>query len=275
MNAAAPVLPNMFTYEGTIDENLPFADKVIAIKQAIMQYGPAWTAIQAGTAPFFTYSGGVFNYTSTHGNLDHSVALEGWDDNLGAAGAWILRNSWGELWGEKGYMYIEYGSSMVGTYTDVIGYTGSRTASIQVIIKPQAAVDAGAQWSLDGGATWLDAAAISANMVPGDYTITCKDIAGFITPQNEIVTADSDNTVVHTIIYTAFVPEGEICEGEAVTLEGESLDGEGENKLPDTTIFNCCNDGCNRRNLLEKHLGDWLFAATGMLMMVVGALKRR
>lgn len=267
----------IFTYEGTIDENLPFADKVIAIKQAIMQYGPVWTAIQAGTAPFFTYSGGVFNYTSTHGNLDHSVALEGWDDSLGTAGAWILRNSWGDLWGENGYMYIEYGSSMVGSYTDVIGYSKSRTASIQVIIEPQAAVDAGAKWSVDGGANWLNCADTIENLAPGDYTITYKDVSGFISPPEEILAAGAQENIVHTAMYVTASLEGETLEGEGEGLEGVPVEGEEEeeNELPDDITDNCCSKGCDRRNSMGKHIGDWLLMGMSMLVLVAFASSIR
>jgi hypothetical protein len=84
-----------------------------AIKQAIMTYGPVSVAC-AVTEAFGAYSGGVFNEDDPHAQINHAVALVGWDDNEGTNGVWYLRNSWGAGWGEEGYMRIEYGVCKVG-----------------------------------------------------------------------------------------------------------------------------------------------------------------
>ena len=70
-------------------------------------------AVAAGVGRWQSYSGGVYN-ACKYGQLDHMINIVGWD-NEGAAfdengnlpagkGVWILRNSWGASWGEKGYM---------------------------------------------------------------------------------------------------------------------------------------------------------------------------
>ena len=100
-------------------EEVPDTD---SIKQAIMTYGPVSAAVYADT-PFNAYSDGVFN-ASTLGEVNHAILLVGWDDSLGAEGAWILRNSWGTYWGLDGYMYIEYGCSNVGFGACYIDYPG-------------------------------------------------------------------------------------------------------------------------------------------------------
>ena len=199
-----------------------------------MQYGPVWTAIQAGTAPFFTYSGGVFNYTSTHGNLDHSVALEGWDDSLGTAGAWILRNSWGDLWGENGYMYIEYGSSMVGSYTMIV-----------TKYEPPASViiEQAAGWCKvvrNGGTNWLNCADTIENLAPSDHHHLQRRL-GFISPRRNRLGAQEN--IVHTAMYVAPALK-ETLEGEE-GLEGVPVEGEEEeeNELPDDITDNCCSKG--------------------------------
>jgi hypothetical protein len=51
----------------------------------------------------------VFNGNSRQ--INHDVALVGWDD---AKGAWLLRNSWGD-WCDGGYCWIAYGANCVGT----------------------------------------------------------------------------------------------------------------------------------------------------------------
>lgn len=93
------------------------ANTVADIKSAIFNYGPV-SSVVASDATFQYYSGGIFNHDYT--KMNHAIILVGWDDSLGKAGCWILRNSWGTGWGEKGYMYIEYGKSRVGEYNYII-----------------------------------------------------------------------------------------------------------------------------------------------------------
>jgi C1A family cysteine protease len=88
------------------------ASNVSGIKDAIRNYGGVSCAVTA-TYYFQAYSGGVFNYDS-NSPTNHAVVLVGWDDNRGANGAWRLKNSWGNGWGESGMMWIEYGCSNVG-----------------------------------------------------------------------------------------------------------------------------------------------------------------
>ncbi|MFH1745425.1 MAG: C1 family peptidase [Planctomycetota bacterium] len=98
-----------------------------AIKQAILDYGPVSAAVCVDWS-FVNYTGGVFNACSS-GTVNHAVVLVGWDDEQGSAGVWILRNSWGEDWGEDGYMLIEYGCSSIGyaaCYVEYAGVTGPR-----------------------------------------------------------------------------------------------------------------------------------------------------
>jgi C1A family cysteine protease len=65
---------------------------------------PVSVAIEADQRDFQLYSSGVF--TAKCGtNLDHGVALVGYSTDY-----YILRNSWGTSWGDKGYMYLGKGS---------------------------------------------------------------------------------------------------------------------------------------------------------------------
>jgi C1A family cysteine protease len=80
------------------------APTVEQIKQAIYQYGPVTTIVAASSQSFQYYASGVYNECGDP-EIDHMVALVGWDDK---DQAWIMRNSWGTSWGEKGYMRIRY-----------------------------------------------------------------------------------------------------------------------------------------------------------------------
>ncbi len=74
---------------------------------------PVSIAVAAGSGPWEHYASGIYN-GCTAGPMDHMINIVGWD-NEGATfdkhgnlppgkGIWILRNSWGESWGESGYM---------------------------------------------------------------------------------------------------------------------------------------------------------------------------
>jgi len=67
--------------------------------------GPVSVAIEADTSVFQSYSSGIISSTGCGTQLDHGVLVVGY----GAEGSkqyWILKNSWGASWGEKGFFRI-------------------------------------------------------------------------------------------------------------------------------------------------------------------------
>jgi C1A family cysteine protease len=98
-------------------------DDIGSIKEAIYNLGPVCTTVYVNTA-FQAYTGGVFNACEDK-NINHSVVLVGWDDTQGTNGVWILKNSWGDEWGEDGYMKIEYGCSRIEDATAWASYIGT------------------------------------------------------------------------------------------------------------------------------------------------------
>jgi len=72
----------------------------------IWSRGPIACGIDA--LPLLDYTGGIVR---TQGNqIDHVVSVVGWG-NDGDTQYWIVRNSWGEFWGDMGYFYVEKGNN--------------------------------------------------------------------------------------------------------------------------------------------------------------------
>lgn len=134
------------------------------IKEAIYDYGPVYATVYVDSA-FQNYTGGVFNNTS-NSQPNHAIVLCGWDDSLGSNGAWLLKNSYSENWGNNGYMWIEYGANSVGSNTKVADPEGSGPDPDE----PTALIDGQTQSSrLDSGGSemWtigVDAGAENMNL---------------------------------------------------------------------------------------------------------------
>ncbi|KAI3414810.1 uncharacterized protein J3R85_015850, partial [Psidium guajava] len=69
---------------------------------------PVSVGIAAGGQEFRSYSGGVFNGDCGK-QLNHAVVVVGYGTSEEGTKFWKIRNSWGETWGEQGYMRIQRG----------------------------------------------------------------------------------------------------------------------------------------------------------------------
>jgi len=60
-----------------------------------------------------SYTGGIFNDTTGAKGLDHAISVVGWGQD-GNQAYWIVRNSWGTFWGERGWFRIVRGVDNLG-----------------------------------------------------------------------------------------------------------------------------------------------------------------
>jgi len=78
------------------------------IKAAIVTYGPVFVTVAAGGNGWSGKTGEVTGCRNTGTN--HMVNLVGWTKS----GKWILANSWGKSWANKGYSLIKFGCDKIG-----------------------------------------------------------------------------------------------------------------------------------------------------------------
>jgi len=84
-----------------------------AMMAEIYARGPIACSINAG--PMDTYTGGIINDDTTSKDTDHVVSIYGWGtDSSSGLQYWIIRNSWGEYWGEMGHFRIVRGRDQLG-----------------------------------------------------------------------------------------------------------------------------------------------------------------
>ncbi|KAL1764783.1 cathepsin 7-like, partial [Sigmodon hispidus] len=81
-----------------------------ALMNALVNHGPIAVTIDATHASFKTYTGGIYHEPNCKSNsLNHGLLLVGFGyEGKESEGRkyWLLKNSHGENWGEKGYMKI-------------------------------------------------------------------------------------------------------------------------------------------------------------------------
>ena len=84
------------------------------VKEFLYETGPLAIALNAD--PLQTYTSGILDLTSTKcpsSGINHAVTLVGYGTENSVA-YWIVKNSWGTAWGEKGYFRIRRGNGTCG-----------------------------------------------------------------------------------------------------------------------------------------------------------------
>merc|ERR1712123_446348 len=100
-NQGAMVSDHFYTYSG--DEE--------TLKKMVYDKGAVNVGVDANQA-FLSYSGGIFDSCYSD-SINHAVAIVGYGTERGID-FWLVKNSWGADWGEKGFMKLKRGVKMCG-----------------------------------------------------------------------------------------------------------------------------------------------------------------
>jgi len=80
---------------------------------------PVASAMDASDTSFQFYTGGIYSSEKCTNQTDHGIGVVGYGENSDGK-YYILKNTWTETWGMKGYMYLARGKgNMCGIESDV------------------------------------------------------------------------------------------------------------------------------------------------------------
>lgn len=93
-------------------EDVPSGDE--AMLAAAVANQPVSVGVDGKSGVFQFYNGGILTGDSCGTEINHAVTAIGYGTEDDGTQYWLLKNQWGEQWGEGGYMRLERGSGACG-----------------------------------------------------------------------------------------------------------------------------------------------------------------
>lgn len=84
------------------------------LMKSLVEFGPLYVGVDSNPLISRNYRGGVMDDDSCTTDINHAVLLVGYTPD-----AWIIKNSWGQRWGEDGYFRLARGKNMCGINTEI------------------------------------------------------------------------------------------------------------------------------------------------------------
>lgn len=83
------------------------------LKVALSMFGPGSISVQCARKTFKFYSSGIYDDPKCGNKTDHAVVIVGYGEE-NQIPYWLIKNSWGKLWGNKGYIKIAMKKDLCG-----------------------------------------------------------------------------------------------------------------------------------------------------------------
>eukprot|EP00919_Chromeraceae_sp_WS-2016_P026194 GHVR01061947.1.p1 GENE.GHVR01061947.1~~GHVR01061947.1.p1 ORF type:complete len:365 (+),score=75.15 GHVR01061947.1:46-1140(+) len=106
-NATCSLTDEKCPIKYTIDDYtvLPSGDETI-MASTVATLGPIAVAVESNNKGFMFYNSGVLD-GECGTDLDHAVTAVGYGTTEEGVPYWVIKNSWGNAWGEKGYIRLK------------------------------------------------------------------------------------------------------------------------------------------------------------------------
>ncbi len=105
-----------------------------AVKEKILEYGSVGITY-CSSLEYYNYHTAA-QYCPLPARADHAVVIIGWDDSYSrdnfkekpsSDGAWLVKNSWGTVFGIEGYFWLSYEDASIGGRAYALEVTGTDT----------------------------------------------------------------------------------------------------------------------------------------------------
>ncbi|XP_049319897.1 procathepsin L-like [Astyanax mexicanus] len=91
------------------------------LHEAVAKEGPISAGIDVSRITFRLYDSGVYDDPfCSSSSLNHAVLVVGYDVTVNGQEYWLVKNSWGVAWGEKGYIKMARNKNMCGIASNAV-----------------------------------------------------------------------------------------------------------------------------------------------------------
>jgi sugar lactone lactonase YvrE len=258
----ASIVPGVMYQVGPQPYPLSLATDPLANQQV---YLAPWLLSYPGNSggPFYVqfngyfYPAGVYLGTLYSGVVPYASVVRGIDSNV------VNLITWAQALGDSGT-----NSTGGGVITIRAGSGSGLLAYLQVNIGPQAALDAGGAWRVQGTTAWSGGPTYTAAIAAGDsVTLEFKPVAGWTVPANNTVQITLGQLTIVPATYTSNPAQLVVTPASGLAASGFA----GGPFSPSAATYTLTNSGGAGMNWSVGKTADWVSLSASSGFLVAGA----